>query len=64
MYWGDERGNDYGGNAARTSVLRADLHPVPACRRRGAEFKLNKEPQIAVAVCGDGGSSRPTSTQH
>ncbi len=26
----------------RTSVLRADLHPVPACRRRGAEVQAQQ----------------------
>ncbi|MBA0284953.1 pyruvate dehydrogenase (acetyl-transferring) E1 component subunit alpha [Stenotrophomonas maltophilia] len=60
MYWGgDERGNDYGGNAAKdfpfcVPISTQCLHAAGAALK----FKLNKEPQIAVAVCGDGGSSK------
>ena len=60
MYWGgDERGNDYGGNAAKdfpfcVPISTQCLHAAGAALK----FKLNEEKQIAVAVCGDGGSSK------
>ncbi len=60
MYWGgDERGNDYEGNAAKdfpfcVPISTQCLHAAGAALK----FKLNNEAQIAVAVCGDGGSSK------
>ena len=59
LYWGgDERGNDFSG----------PKHDYPWCvpistqclMAAGAAlaFKLRKEPRIAVACCGDGGSSK------
>ncbi len=60
MYWGgDERGNDYTGNAVKdfpfcVPISTQCLHAAGAALK----FKLNNEPQIAVAVCGDGGSSK------
>ena len=59
LYWGgDERGNDFSG----------PRHDYPWCvpistqclMAAGAAlaFKLRKEPRIAVACCGDGGSSK------
>jgi pyruvate dehydrogenase E1 component alpha subunit len=59
MYWGgDERGNDFSG----------PKHDYPWCvpistqclMAAGAalSFKLRKQPRIAVACCGDGGSSK------
>lgn len=60
MYWGgDERGNDYGGNAAKdfpfcVPISTQCLHAAGAALK----FKLNDEKQVAVAVCGDGGSSK------
>lgn len=60
MYWGgDERGNDYGGNAAKdfpfcVPISTQCLHAAGAALK----FKLNDEKHVAVAVCGDGGSSK------
>ncbi|WP_313206453.1 pyruvate dehydrogenase (acetyl-transferring) E1 component subunit alpha [Stenotrophomonas sp.] len=60
MYWGgDERGNDYTGNAVKdfpfcVPISTQCLHAAGAALK----FKLNNEAQIAVAVCGDGGSSK------
>jgi len=60
MYWGgDERGNDYAGGAAKdfpfcVPISTQCLHAAGAALK----FKLNNEKQIAVAVCGDGGSSK------
>ena len=62
MYWGgDERGSDFD----RDSDARSDF---PFCvpistqclHAAGAalSFKLRKQPHIAVATCGDGGSSK------
>ncbi|MCM2336525.1 MAG: pyruvate dehydrogenase (acetyl-transferring) E1 component subunit alpha [Pseudomonas sp.] len=59
MYWGgDERGNDFAG----------PKHDYPWCvpistqclMAAGAalSFKLRKQPRVAVACCGDGGSSK------
>lgn len=59
LYWGgDERGNDFAG----------PKHDYPWCvpiatqclMASGAAlaFKLRKEPRVAVACCGDGGSSK------
>ena len=59
LYWGgDERGNDFQG----------PRHDYPWCvpistqclMASGAalSFKLRKQPRVAVAVCGDGGSSK------
>ena len=60
MYWGgDERGNDYAGNASKdfpfcVPISTQCLHAAGAALK----FKLNNEKQVAVAVCGDGGSSK------
>ncbi len=60
MYWGgDERGNDYVGNAVKdfpfcVPISTQCLHAAGAALK----FKLNEEKQVAVAVCGDGGSSK------
>jgi pyruvate dehydrogenase E1 component alpha subunit len=60
MYWGgDERGNDYGGNAANdfpfcVPISTQCLHAAGAA----LSFKLQGQSQVAVAVCGDGGSSK------
>jgi pyruvate dehydrogenase E1 component alpha subunit len=66
MYWGgDERGNDYGSERGQgfpfcVPISTQCLHAAGAALK----FKLNKEPQIAVAVCGDGGSSKDRLTRH
>ena len=60
MYWGgDERGNDYGGNAAKdfpfcVPISTQCLHAAGAA----LAFKLRGEPHMAVATCGDGGTSK------
>lgn len=60
MYWGgDERGNDYVGDAVKdfpfcVPISTQCLHAAGAALK----FKLNNEKQVAVAVCGDGGSSK------
>ncbi|MEL6047488.1 thiamine pyrophosphate-dependent enzyme, partial [Stenotrophomonas maltophilia] len=60
MYWGgDARGNDYGGTAAKDFPFCVPLS-TQCLHAAGAalKVKLHKEPQIAVAVCGDGGISK------
>ncbi|HEL5053120.1 TPA: pyruvate dehydrogenase (acetyl-transferring) E1 component subunit alpha [Stenotrophomonas maltophilia] len=60
MYWGgDERGNDFTDNAVKdfpfcVPISTQCLHAAGAALK----FKLNNEQQVAVAVCGDGGSSK------
>lgn len=62
MYWGgDERGSDYdrGSDAARdfpicVPISTQCLHAAGSA----LAFKLQNKPQVAVTVCGDGGSSK------
>jgi pyruvate dehydrogenase E1 component alpha subunit len=59
LYWGgDERGNDYGGNARGdfawcVPIATQCLHAAGAA----LAFKLRGEPRCAVSVVGDGGTS-------
>jgi pyruvate dehydrogenase E1 component alpha subunit len=59
LYWGgDERGNDYGGDARGdfawcVPIATQCLHAAGAA----LAFKLRKEPRCAVSVVGDGGTS-------
>lgn len=58
MYWGgDECGNDYGGNVVK-DFLFCVLIFIQCLYVVGVvlKFKFNKELQIVVVVCGDGGS--------
>lgn len=59
LYWGgDERGNDFAGPRGDFSwcvpISTQCLHAAGAA----LAFKLRKEPNLAVACCGDGGSSK------
>ncbi|MEI2453909.1 MULTISPECIES: pyruvate dehydrogenase (acetyl-transferring) E1 component subunit alpha [Lysobacter] len=59
MYWGgDERGNDFAGPrkdfAWSVPISTQCLHAAGAA----LAFKLRKEKNLAVACCGDGGSSK------
>lgn len=59
MYWGgDERGNDFAGPrkdfAWSVPISTQCLHAAGAA----LAFKLRKEQNLAVACCGDGGSSK------
>ncbi|MGO1072160.1 pyruvate dehydrogenase (acetyl-transferring) E1 component subunit alpha [Lysobacter sp. CA199] len=59
MYWGgDERGNDFAGPrkdfAWSVPISTQCLHAAGAA----LAFKLRKETNLAVACCGDGGSSK------
>ena len=59
LYWGgDERGNDFSGPKHDYSwcvpISTQCLHAAGAA----LNFKLRKQPQLAVACCGDGGSSK------
>ncbi len=59
LYWGgDERGNDFSGPKHDYSwcvpISTQCLHAAGAALK----FKLNKQKQLAVACCGDGGSSK------
>ena len=61
MYWGgDERGNDYANEPARhdfpwcVPIATQCLHAAGAA----LAFKLRGEKRVAVACCGDGGSSK------
>ncbi|MDH5823040.1 pyruvate dehydrogenase (acetyl-transferring) E1 component subunit alpha [Luteimonas sp. RD2P54] len=59
MYWGgDERGNDFEGPRHDFSwsvpISTQCLHAAGAA----LAFKLRREPRLAVACCGDGGSSK------
>jgi 2-oxoisovalerate dehydrogenase E1 component alpha subunit len=59
MYWGgDERGNDFSG--ARHDYPWCVPISTQCLMAAGAalSFKLRKQPRIAVACCGDGGSSK------
>ena len=60
MYWGgDERGNDFSGPQHDYSVVRADRRPS-ACMRPARRWRSScaSRTAIAVACCGDGGSSK------
>ena len=61
LYWGgDERGNDFQQGAARhdfpfcVPISTQCLHAAGAA----LAFKLRGEPNVAVATCGDGGTSK------
>jgi pyruvate dehydrogenase E1 component alpha subunit len=59
MYWGgDERGNDFSGPAHdfawSVPIATQALHAAGAA----LAFKIRKEPRVAVAVVGDGGTSK------
>jgi 2-oxoisovalerate dehydrogenase E1 component alpha subunit len=59
MYWGgDERGNDFSGPKHDypwcVPIATQCLHAAGAA----LAFKLRGEPRVAVACCGDGGSSK------
>ena len=61
LYWGgDERGNDFQQGAARhdfpfcVPISTQCLHAAGAA----LSFKLRGEPHLAVATCGDGGTSK------
>ena len=59
LYWGgDERGNDFSGPAHdfawSVPIATQALHAAGAA----LAFKIRKEPRVAVAVVGDGGSSK------
>jgi len=61
LYWGgDERGNDFQEGAARhdfpfcVPISTQCLHAAGAA----LSFKLRGEPHLAVATCGDGGTSK------
>ncbi len=59
LYWGgDERGNDFAGPrhdfAWSVPISTQCLHAAGAA----LSFKLRKEARVAVACCGDGGSSK------
>ncbi len=59
MYWGgDERGNDFAGPrhdfAWSVPISTQCLHAAGAA----LAFKLRRQPNLAVACCGDGGSSK------
>ena len=61
LYWGgDERGNDFQQGAARhdfpfcVPISTQCLHAAGAA----LAFKLRGEPHVAVATCGDGGTSK------
>jgi 2-oxoisovalerate dehydrogenase E1 component alpha subunit len=59
MYWGgDERGNDFSGPvhdfAWSVPIATQALHAAGAA----LAFKIRKEPRVAVAVVGDGGTSK------
>lgn len=59
MYWGgDERGSDFGGPRHDfpwcVPIATQCLHAAGAA----LAFKLRGEPRVAVACCGDGGSSK------
>jgi pyruvate dehydrogenase E1 component alpha subunit len=59
MYWGgDERGNDFAG--PKNDYPWCVPISTQCLMAAGASlaFKLRKEPRIAVACCGDGGSSK------
>jgi 2-oxoisovalerate dehydrogenase E1 component alpha subunit len=59
MYWGgDERGNDF--PEARNDYPWCVPISTQCLMASGAAlaFKLRKEPRVAVACCGDGGSSK------
>ena len=59
MYWGgDERGNDFAG--PRNDYPWCVPIATQCLMAAGAAlaFKLRKEPRVAVACCGDGGSSK------
>ncbi|MBS0457647.1 MAG: pyruvate dehydrogenase (acetyl-transferring) E1 component subunit alpha [Proteobacteria bacterium] len=59
MYWGgDERGNDY--QIPRNDYPWCVPISTQCLMASGAalSFKLRKQPRVAVAVCGDGGSSK------
>lgn len=59
MYWGgDERGNDY--EVPKNDYPWCVPISTQCLMASGAalSFKLRKQPRVAVAVCGDGGSSK------
>ncbi len=61
MYWGgDERGNDFKAEGARGDFAWCVPISTQCLHAAGAAlaFKLRGEPHLAVAVCGDGGSSK------
>ncbi|MFT4257197.1 MAG: pyruvate dehydrogenase (acetyl-transferring) E1 component subunit alpha [Pseudoxanthomonas sp.] len=61
LYWGgDERGNDYANEPARHDFAWCVPISTQCLHAAGAAlaFKLRGEPRIAVAACGDGGSSK------
>ena len=62
MYWGgDERGSDYDRNSDAARDFPICVPISTQCLHAAGSalaFKLRKQQQIAVAVCGDGGSSK------
>ena len=61
MYWGgDERGNDFQNEPARHDFAWCVPISTQCLYAAGAAlaFKLRDEKRVAVAVCGDGGSSK------
>jgi pyruvate dehydrogenase E1 component alpha subunit len=60
LYWGgDERGSDFGGNARHDFPNCVPIGTqVPHAVGAACAFKLKREARVAVAVFGDGGTSR------
>ncbi len=62
LYWGgDERGSDYDRNSDAARDFPICVPISTQCLHAAGSalaFKLRKQQQIAVAVCGDGGSSK------
>ncbi|KRG76564.1 pyruvate dehydrogenase [Stenotrophomonas ginsengisoli] len=62
LYWGgDERGSDYDRNSDAANDFPICVPISTQCLHAAGSalaFKLRKQAQIAVAVCGDGGSSK------
>jgi 2-oxoisovalerate dehydrogenase E1 component alpha subunit len=59
LYWGgDERGCDYSGPREDFPIAVPIATQAPHAAGIAAAFKLRKEPRVAVATIGDGGTSK------